>query len=514
MTQPNFIFLLCDDLNDALSGMGGHPQAKTPNIDRLMAKGVRFENAQVNVPICGPSRASCLTGLAPWRTGYFGYNFTRDPWYNNPVLKGAKTFMEHLGDHGYAVYGTGKIFHNGQERNEVWKDGHGHSVDWGPWSWDGKTEGHAWGACPGHQSTWLDCGAEMLCASLGDIPDIPPDPEKGTPGHRGWLHGDRRSFRYVNEDDRDLMSDELNAQWSAEILSREQPNPFLLCCGIGRPHSPLIAPQNFFDMFPLESLQLVDCFGYDAEQTCSFFREGHTGTGRWGYEKFRLYHENGGELMLKKWLQAYLACVAFADAQVGTVLDALENSPHADNTVVVFSSDNGYHMGEREYLFKNSLWEESNRVPFVWSGPGVAIGEGCDMPVSQLDLYPTFCAMAELPNDPNGDGRDLDGNDISPLLADPSGSHWSGPTHALSAVASDTPLDAATPGSVKDQLYSLRTRDHRYIRCPNGERELYDHRVDPEERNNICESDPETTDRLEALLLESLNPYEKLNPSS
>ena len=95
MSKPkNVLFIVCDDMNDAISGMGGHPQAFTPHIDQLMKRGVRFTNGQVNVPICGPSRASFLTGIAPWKSGYFGYNFTKDPWYNNPCLKHCNTFME------------------------------------------------------------------------------------------------------------------------------------------------------------------------------------------------------------------------------------------------------------------------------------------------------------------------------------------------------------------------------------------------------------------------------------
>lgn len=492
--KPNFLYIMCDDLNDALGGMGGHPQAQTPHIDQLMARGVQFTNGQTNVPICGPSRASCLTGLAPWRTGYFGYNFTRDPWYNNPVLKGAKTFMEHLGDHGYRVFGTGKIFHNGQERQEVWKDGHGHKVDWGPWSWDGQKEGRGWGAHSGHHATPLG-DAEMLHISLDQVPDIPPNPETGAPGYRGWRNGDNTPFRYESRDDRDLMHDEKNAVWASDILSQEHEDPFLLCVGIGRPHSPLIAPQEFMDLYPLDELQLPEINGEDLEHCCRFFRDGHTGTARWGFEKFRLVWEAGGETELRKFLQAYLASVSFADAQIGNILDALSTSAYAENTVVFLSSDNGYHMGEKEYLFKNSLWEESNRVPFVWAGPGIAEGQECDVPAGLLDVFPTYCDMAGIPADPNEDDRKLDGNSLCELLKHPDGTTWQGPRYALSAVASDTPLDAACPGDPKDQLYSLRSEQYRYIRCPNGERELYDHHTDPGERLNLA-GDPDHAGRI------------------
>ena len=483
--RPNVLFVVCDDLNDAVSGMGGHPQARTPNIDRLMGRGMQFTNAQVNVPICGPSRASFLSGLGPWTSGYYGYNFTRDPWYNNPILGRSKTFMEAFADGGYAVFGTGKIFHNHQEKQEVWTDGHGHMVDWGPWSWDGQKPGQGWSACVSHQTLPPRWDAEMLFARLGDVPDIPPNPETGAPGYRGWRHGDNRPFRYVSENDRDPMHDECNAQWAADMLARSHDRPFCLCVGIGRPHSPLIAPDRFFDMFPLEDIQLATALPDDVTDCAQIMRDGHTSTGPWGFQKYRRILDAGGEQMLRRWTQAYLACVAYADDCIGQVLDALTASEHADNTLVVLTSDNGYHMGEKDYLFKNSCWEEVCRVPFVWAGPGVAAGATCEAPVSLVDCFPTFVDRCGLDPDPHrdGSGKPLDGHSLAPLLADPAGS-WDGPEVALSAIGSDTPLDAGQPGAVADQHWSVRSRRYRYLLYSNGEEELYDHQEDPYEWHN------------------------------
>jgi len=495
-------------MNDAVGGMGGHPQARTPNIDKLMSRGTRFTNGQVNVPICGPSRASCLSGIAPWTSGYFGYNFCRDPWWNNPILGESRTFMEHLGTNGYEVYGTGKIFHNHQENMEVWTHGHGHEVDWGPWSWDGQKPGTSWGSCVSHHSLPPHWDAELLIASLDDLPNIPPDPETGAPGYKGWRHGDGRPFKYNGPDDRDLMNDELNAQWAAEVLAQSHADPFLLCVGIGRPHAPLVAPKEYFDMFPLEDIQLAECLPGDLDDCAQYFRDGRNFTGGWGFRKYRCYLDSGGEAMLKRWVQAYFACITYADAQIGKVLDALAASEHADDTVVFFTSDNGYHMGEKEYLFKDSPWEESNRVPYVWAGPGVAEGQECRVPVSLLDVFPTLCDLADVEPNPNegSNGLPLEGNSIVPLLTSPDGSDWTGPRHALSAVASDTPLDAGTPGDPEDQFYSLRTETHRFILCPNGETELYDHRSDPMEWHNLA-GKPEhdgLKDELTAIIREAI----------
>jgi len=498
--RPNLLFICCDDLNDAITGLGGHPQAKTPNLDRLCQRGVRFVNGQVNVPICGPSRASFLSGLQPWTSGYFGYNFGRDPWFNNPVLGPQPTFMEHAGANGYGVYGIGKIFHNRQEKQSVWNREHGHLVDWGPWTWDGQKPGQGWNACVGHQSLPFHTDAECIFASLADIPDIPANPETGAPGYRGWRHQDNRPFRYVSEDDRDLMHDELNGQWAAEVLSRPHDDePFMLCLGIARPHSPLIAPQKYFDMFPLDEIELSpQILNNDIEDCARIFRDGHTGTGRWGFDKFRKHYENGGEHTLKRWTQAYLACVAYADACIGMALEALWKGPHAENTFVVLTSDNGYHMGEKDYLFKNSLWERSARVPLLVAGPGCARGAECDQPVSLVDLYPTINEWLELPKDTGV--HPLDGHSFASLARDPQ-SGWDGPACAITAIANNTAVDAATPADRHDQHYSVRSKTHRYLRYANGEEELYDHVADPFEWHNIA-ADPAAADLKAALRAE------------
>ena len=478
---PNLLFICCDDLNDAIGGLGGHPQAQTPNLDKLCERGVRFLNCQSSVPICGPSRASCLSGLAPWTTGYYGHN---DHWKGNALLAVQPSFMEHAGNHGYGVYGTGKIFHNGQDKMSVWNRGHGHSVDWGPWSWDGQKPGDGWGSFAGHQDMPFEPTPDTLFASLDQVPDIPADPETGAPGYRGWRNDDNSPFRYESRDDRDMMNDELNGQWAAEVLSRPHADePFMLCLGIGRPHAPLVAPQEYFDMFPLDKVQLSpQILEGHVEDCAQAMREGNTSTTDWGFRKYKLLYENGGEETLRRWTQAYLACIAFADACLGKALDALWSGPHADNTYVIFVSDNGYHMGEKEFLFKNSLWERSARVPLLVAGPGLARGEECDQPVSLLDLYPTINEFLGLPQESGP--LPLDGHSFAGLARDPE-SDWGGPPMAVTAIGCKGPCSAAEPGKVENQHFSIRSRSHRYLRYASGEEELYDHIHDPYEWHNL-----------------------------
>jgi arylsulfatase A-like enzyme len=272
--RPNVLFIICDDLNDTVDGMGGHPQAKTPNIKRLMRRGVHFTNAHCNGPICAPSRASLWTGLYPSTTGYYGYEQQENHWRRFDILSDARTMMEHFRDNGYDVYGTGKIFHNGHEDNTVWHrpdgfNGLGVKPSFGPFPWDGKSR-HPWGAMKGtgHSSMPPSMRDNYWgsFAALSDIPVTPADLEKGIPGYTGWML-DREPFRYVSEKDRDLMPDELNAKWAVERLQDKHKRPFFLAVGMNRPHVPRYAPKKHFDMFPLQDVQLPPYLKNDLEDS-------------------------------------------------------------------------------------------------------------------------------------------------------------------------------------------------------------------------------------------------------
>ncbi|MBT7065626.1 MAG: sulfatase-like hydrolase/transferase [Verrucomicrobia bacterium] len=259
----------------------------------------------------------------------------------------------------------------------------------------------------------------------------------------------------------------------------------MLCLGIGRPHSPLIAPQEYFDMFPLDEIELSpQILAGDVDDCAQIMRDGDTTTTSWGFKKFKLFYDNGGEESLRKWTQAYLACIAFADACIGKALDALWSGPHADNTYVVFTSDNGYHMGEKDFLFKNSLWERSARVPLLVAGPGCAQGAECDQPVSLLDLYPSINEWLGLPDDVGA--HELEGHSLADLARNPVSGNWDGPPMAVTAIGCSTPVDAGEPAPAEEQHFSVRSRTHRYLRYANGEEELYDHRDDRYEWRNIA----------------------------
>lgn len=489
---PNIVIIVCDDLNDSVAGMGGHPQARTPNIDRLTARGVRFLNAASNSPICGPSRASLWSGLHPVTTGLYGGKQHENRWYNNLVLKGKPTLFETFTRNGYRNFATGKIHHNGHERKEIFENpdgspGFGSNPNFGPMPNDGKAENKRHGVLPpwwpeAHRGGgWGD--------GFGPIQDL---------SHYGSGYGwtmfyNGRPWQFREGHNRDPMPDEVHAGEAVEFLKKKHPKPFLLTVGFSRPHSPWYAPQEYFDMFPPDSIKLTPLLENDVADCSKILTQQQDLSQPWGWSKYDRLMRNGGEDRLRRWTRAYLACVAFVDAQVGKVLDAIEAREDAANTLVIFTSDHGYHMGEKEYLFKLSPWEESVRVPLVVAGPGVAQGRACSRPVSLVDIYPTCLDYAALDSP-----YPLDGHSIRPLLEHPEVLEWGGPAITVAASASKAPLEINLPADPRDQHFSLRDQHFRYIRCRNGEEEFYDHRNDPHEWTNRIVS-PQYQDEIKVM---------------
>ena len=487
--QPNILFIILDDLNDSVEGFGGHPQAHTPNIDRLAQNGVRFLNTACNAPLCAPSRPSMLTSLYPHTAGYYsslnarhlGQDGLANVW-NMPMFQESKTWVQYFMEHGYEVLVGGKLYHNTAERQSDLRDASGKSIygprpSWGPFPTPEFGDDRA------RHPNVPYVGPISWFARLSDVP---PD---------GWsLY--RRPFHYVSEEDRDLMPDELLAEWVEDFLA-ERPDsdddrPFFLNVGINRPHEPFLAPDPFFDLFPLDTVQVAPGIREgDLEDTSPFLwmdfnrkRKSHA----YGFSRYERTLANDD---LKRWTQAYLACVAYADDVIGRMLAALENSPYADNTIVVITSDNGYHMGEKEYMHKNTPWERAARVLMVIAGPGMAAGEETDTPVSLVDIYPTLIDYAGLPENPHPH-IELEGHSLRPLLENPTSGIWTGPKISLTTVDARNRADSRTPMPGFDrpeaQIHSARSREFRYIICPDGGEELYDMIRDPHEWTNLADN--------------------------
>lgn len=495
VAAKNVLVIMVDDLNDNIGLFGGHPQAYSPSMDRFAQTATTFARAYTAAPMCGPSRASLFSGVYP----HHSRDFFQAPWYNFPILANTRTMMEQFKEAGYKVLGSGKILHHNQEN--LWSHFE-HPADYTPTPFDGEKQlPHPDVPSPFAHIGWVD-------GSLGPFIDLSDrqSPE-GKPLH--WTTGNARigfkPMRYVNDEDRDPTPDEVNATWAASQIkaleSGDTDQPFFLAVGFLRPHTPLVAPQKYFDRFPLDELELVDIRKDDRDDTfLSVSYQGELFTLQRGQKMFEAISEAYGdtELGLKKWTQAYLACVAAVDDNVGQVLEALDQSSLRENTIVVLASDHGFHMGEKDYLYKNSLWEESTRVPLMMRVPGLGkAGQQVDHPISLIDVYPTLVDLCGLPTTTakNENGHGLDGHSLRPFILQPNTEEWSGPPGALSVVYAGK----ATENDPAKQHYALRTKHYRFIRYNTGQEELYDHKNDPNEWVNLAGSSPANLKRQQEL---------------
>ncbi|WP_373516711.1 sulfatase [Pricia sp.] len=437
--KPNVLLIAVDDLNDWIGVLGGHPQAKTPNMDRMAQRGVLFSNAQCQAPVCNPSRASIMTSLYPSTSGIYFLNpdITESPVANKSIVMPKRFEKE-----GYHVFGGGKLFHNAQGLNET------------------------------HIPNYA-----------GQFGGFGPMPEKKIsdyPGHPLWDWG-------VFPERDDQMPDYQIASWAEERLSEKQDRPFWMGVGFYRPHVPQYAPQKWFDIYPLESLQLPKTVQDDLNDISSY-----------GIDITRLKHvsptyewvtENDA---WKPLVQSYLACVSFVDEQVGRVLTALDNGDYGENTYVVLFSDHGFHLGEKERFAKRSLWEDGARVPLIIMGPGIPKGKVCTKPVQLLDIYPTLLELSDLEPDPKHEG-----NSLVPLLKNTE-AEW--PHFARTSFG---------PGN-----YAIVSDGYRFIQYNDGSEEFYDHGNDPHEWYNVINEPKyaETIDRHRAQVPEQR--YEILGAGS
>ena len=407
--KPNVLLISIDDLNDWVGCMGGHPQAKTPNIDRVAKMGTLFNNAHCQSPVCNPSRASMMTGRYPHTSGVY---FLSPDLKEAPFLKNLKTMPEVFADHGYKTMAAGKIYHRGDKR----------------------------------------FFQEYL--PTGGFGPRPPKKISQPHGHPLWDWG-------IFPDDDNVMPDMKCAKWAVDQLSQKHDKPFFMGVGFYRPHVPMFATKKWFDMHPKDKIKLPavpsddlnDLSQYAIDLTnlehVSPTHEWVTGAGQWEHA-----------------VQSYLASVTFADHCLGLVLDALEKSKYADNTIIALFSDHGFHLGEKERWAKRSLWEDGTRVPVVVVAPGHKASQKTNRPAELLDIFPTLLELAGLPKDETQEGQSL-----VPLMKNPK-REWKHPAITSFGLGN----------------YSIRSTNYRFIQYFDGSRELYDLRDDPHEWKNLIEN--------------------------
>ena len=404
---PNVLFIAVDDLNDWVGCLGGNPQSVTPNLDRLAARGLLFRQAYCSAPACNPSRTALLTGLRPATSGVY---LNSQPW--RPALPDAVTLPRLFRTSGYEVTGGGKIFHGG------WND---------PTAWD-----------------------EYLAKSGDPRPSqaVQNDPHSRA-GGIVWGTLDATDKQ---------MSDYRVVTDAIAHLNQQHERPFFIACGIYRPHMPWQVPQKYYDQFPVEQIVLPEVPGDDLMDLPPA-----------ALKMAKPQGDHATMLATDNWkyaVQGYLASVAFADGQIGRLLDGLDASGHADDTIVVLWGDHGWHLGEKQHWRKFALWEEATRAPLMMVVPGITQpGSVCDRPVEFIHIYPTLCELCGLTPSPN-----LDGTSLVPLLKTPQAT-WNRPA-------------VTTHGRGN---HAVRSERWRYIRYAEGGEELYDHDNDPDEWTNLAE---------------------------
>jgi iduronate 2-sulfatase len=436
--RPNMLFLISDDLNNHL-GCYGHPIVKTPNIDRLAARGMRFDRAYCQFPLCGPSRNCMLTGLHPNSTGIQG---------NAQIFR--QTIPEHRSLpqafrlNGYFAGRIGKLYHYNVPKS-IGTDGHDDPASWG--------------------LEINPAGVDRLV----EEPQIFTLTPRQFGGTLSWLASSADDTKHTDA----IAADD--AAWVLERRAQKKDEPFFLAVGFYRPHTPYVSPKKYFDLYPAKDMPVVQGVKEDQADLPA------PALGSYKKEQDKLTDD-----LRRECLQAYLASISFMDAQVGKVLDALERNGLADNTIVVFTSDHGYHTGEHGLWQKMSLFEESARVPLILAGPGVtAKGAASESLVGHIDLYPTLAELCSVKAPEN-----LQGQSLTKMLGDPSveGRGWAITQVTRGGAQRATQSEAQGSAGKRFFGYSLRTPRWRYTEWDEGRegRELYDHDADPRELTNLA----------------------------
>jgi arylsulfatase A-like enzyme len=401
-SKPNVLFIAVDDLNHWVGYTGRNPQTKTPNLDRLAAMGMSFTNAHCAAPVCNPSRTALLSGRRPGQTGVYSNGV---PYAAGAGVTAGGSLVTQFKNAGYETIGMGKLWHGGLGFTEQW-------------------------------------------ILQNEEPKIHPKVQDRSIG--GIRFG-------VLKGGDEQVEDTAIAGFAEAELGKVHDRPFFLGLGFHKPHMPWNVPQKYYDMHPLESIELPPVLEGDLEDIPKA-----------GREMAHLNSDHKKVLRSGRWkeaIQAYLAAVSYLDGQVGRVLDALERSSYRQNTVICLWGDHGWHLGEKEHWRKFALWEEATRAPLMWVVPGLTRpGTLCARPVDFMSIYPTLCELADLPK-PDW----ISGVSIRPLLADSQAS-WKTPA-------------VTTHGR---NNHAIRTDRWRYIRYADGSEELYDHEADPYEWKNVA----------------------------
>ncbi len=433
LTRPNILFIVADDLNSWIGPLGRQPDVRTPFIDELARRGTVFTRAYCSAPYCNASRMSVFTGCLPEKTGIYG----NEPFWEAPLRR--KTFVEHLRTEGYHCFGAGKVFHGTfdyatagrtRAREAIWRDSENRIQIWDAFA-------------PNHSEPMPS--ARPL-NKMFDFDNFDAVESRNHLFDWGVLPDEREAE----------MPDAKTVTAIVDFLKEPPQQPFFCAAGLYKPHLPWYVPQRFLDLYPLERISLPFVKDDDLDDVPAIAR-------KWAIEP----PDHETVLRNGQWryaVQGYLAAISYCDSMIGKLVDALDASPAADNTLIVLWGDNGFHLGEKLHWRKFVLWEEATRVPFIVVRPGGGGIARRDEPVSLVDIFPTLCALAGVAPLP-----DIDGMSLAPLTVDPSAKR--GAPAAMTWMKGNR---------------SIRSGSWRYTRYSDGSEELYDQTSDPYEWTNLA----------------------------
>ncbi|MFS4417406.1 sulfatase [Maribacter sp. 2307ULW6-5] len=412
---PNVLFIAIDDLNTMLGAYGG--PALTPNMDKLAARGVKFTDAHCQAPLCGPSRASLMTGLRPSTTGIYGMVPDDKIVSDNPATQDIVLLPEYFKQNGYRTMGIGKLFHIHAPEN-LFEESGGREKGFGPY--------------PEERFVWDGFGTADRERYGRTSTDWGAFPESDT-----------------------LMPDHRSVNWAIDRLNKSYDQPFFMGVGFLRVHVPLYVPQKWFDLYPLQDIETMPYLKNDLEDVPPVAKMLNDlpmmPSTEWAIEN--------GEW--SKIIQAYLACISYVDHELGRLLDALDHSGHAENTVIVLWSDHGYRLGEKGTFAKHALWSTATKVPLIFAGPNVPKNKTVSSPAELLSIYPTLLELCGLPNYPRNEGASL-----------------------VPAMLGETAQQQVAITTFGRNNHGVAAKGFRYIRYEDGGEELYDHGKDPNEFKN------------------------------
>ena len=428
---PNILLIVADDLNSWIGALERYPRAHTPNLDALARRGTLFRRAYCTAPHCNPSRTSLFSGLRPSQSGvYHGERLT---------ISGdaVRTLPESLRARGYETFAAGKVFHGHFdyehslrhfETEATWRDSHGRAELWD------------------HYHT---CIPEPL-------PEGRPLNGLGRPLESQHDMHWYSHFDWGPLDDERRLPDDVVCEQACHFLESERTRPFLCAVGFYRPHLPWYVPRRFFDLHPLDRIEIPPVRPEAVDALPPMARA-------WAHDPGD--HER--IVAAGQWeraIQGYLAASSYCDEKVGKIMASLDASGRWDDTLVLFMGDNGFHLGEKLHWRKFTLWEEATRVPLIAAGAGTRAGAVVETPVSLLDLFPTLGEATGAPVPPDATGESLLASLTNPE-------------------AERASLPIATWGAGN---HSIRSPRWRYTRYVDGSEELYDHDRDPYEWENLA----------------------------